>query len=622
MKKTAILLIAVMLFAAVFAACGDDPGEQQFVPKNPGTLPYGTEVKAPENPMPKYQPEITITVMGMDYSPEGDVASVYNGKAAGPKNQAFNDVAREKLGIKLEYLSSSSPAQYDTQLSLAINTGNIPDVFATSNPIVYELVRSYGFVTDLKDQFYNLNAEIQGMYLNNFYSSLESCMDEGSLYAFPTPANPYEFAKRIYIRKDWLDISGKTIPQTAEQLIDVAKAFKANAQAIAATQTGVNANQIIPIGIHKDLSYVDNYGPTGLFELFGAQVGAYFMGSDETLYAANTSSEMKTAVAAISQMYADGIIAPEFYNKTSATVATEVIQGKVGIIFGDWWVPEYPLGNSVSNANTPGADWVAVNLVGYGGKEALPIVKPIGISTYNVVSHACQHPEALPRLINLFYDMYYNDNAAEIYGERATQAGGFFHNWVPVKVWNGAASIEEHKRVNEVFEELYEAGYRVQNLAAALTETDLEQVSSHAVYGTIIDKLKTREKTLHFLKGYAYFQSKQFAIEVKDMTPAAKAGFGIYEEMIAFNGGYAYVTALTEGRANAKLNYFYGTATEAMQSKGEYVTTYLVTQFTDMIKNGFTEAKWNTFVENYDKNGGRLILNEVNGWYKAQVPLK
>jgi putative aldouronate transport system substrate-binding protein len=482
------------------------------------------------------------------------------------------------------------------------------------------MLRNGGLITDLADIFYDLNDELQQMYLEEYYSTLQTCMVEGSLYALPSPSNPYEFAKKIYIRKDWLALCGKEVPATYEQLIDVAKAFKTNAAAIAAVTSNVSESQIVPIGIHKDLAYVDNYGPTGLFELFGAQVGAYLPEGD-TLTAANTSANMKAGLAAVTQMYADGLIAREFYTKSSANIATDVIAGKVGIIFGDWWIPEYPLGMSVINAGTPTADWVGIDLVGPNGGTALPIVKPISVSTYNMVSKTTAHPEAVARLLNLFYDVYYNDDALRLYGDKSTAAGGFFHNWIPIKVWNSSASIQEHKRVMSVFDDLFEAGYRVPNLSVALTDANVAAVEQHAEYGEIFNRLKAREKALHFIKGYPYFQSQQFGVEVKNMTAVAKAGFGIFEEMIAYNGGYAYVAALSSGEKTAKYNMFYGTATKTMQSKGEYLNTMLVTYFSKVIVGEESISKWDGFVNDYNKNGGTKILQEVAAWYAGQPKL-
>ncbi len=625
MKKFKNIILAVLIAVFTVSASGCLGGEPEYKIIDPGELPHKMEVIAPVDPMPRYEKTVTINVLGMDYPAEDpDIPS-----NLGPKTQSFNDIALEKLNIKLNYISAVTPAQYETQLNLLINTGSIPDVFATSNPIVYELVRTSGYVTDLKDQFYNLNEDLQKLYLNDYYSSLQACMDEGSLYAFPAPANPYEYAKRIYIRKDWMKTVGKQVPTTTEELIALAKAFKNNASTIAATMSGVKATDIVPIGIHKDLSYVDNYGPTGLFELFGTQVGSYLQGTDGKLYASDTSNEMKTAVKVIADMYKDKLIDQNFYTYTSNKVASDVIAGKIGIVFGDWWVPEYPLGNSVINNRTPGADWIGIELVGYGGAKGAPIVKPITINNYNVISKTCQYPEALPRLINLFYDVYYNDNAIEIYGAKATPAGGFFHNWVPVKVWNTSASIQEHYRVLDVFDKLYKAGYvwetdiaesTTANKAAvdAEIQAQKEYLENDETFAPIFNRLKAREKNLHFTKGYLYFQGLKAGKRAGDMIPREKAGFGIYEEMIAPDGGYAYVAKLAEGKADAKYNCFYGTPTTSMQSKGEYITKELVSTFSKIIVGEKNMNDWDKFVSNYNKNGGTKILKEVNVWYASQ----
>jgi len=305
----------------------------------------------------------------------------------------------------------------------------------------------------------------------------------------------------------------------------------------------------------------------------------------------------------------------------------------------------------VESSAVKGADWTWVDLPSYNGSESLPIVDTMLISGYNMVSSKCQHPEAVAKLINLFYDIYYNDNAQDIYGKDVLPSNGFYYQFVPVKLWDGMASDMEYKRVNRVFNELYEGGLNERSLFTNglyedLTEAQIaaEEAAGNKIY-TIsannsggysvlkrdvvakieadadlkasFDSLRSREKTLHFADGYPYFVAYKQGIAAKDMTNEELKGWGIYHEMIDENGSYAYVVELSEGTKKAKYDEFYGTALSAMTDFGEYITSQTSVRFTKMISGESPLSDFAEFVKVYNNNGGDTIVGQVNAWYNA-----
>lgn len=101
------------------------------------------------------------------------------------------------------------------------------------------------------------------------------------------------------------------------------------------------------------------------------------------------------------------------------------------------------------------------------------------------------------------------------------------------------------------------------------------------------------------------------------MTVDQRAGWGIYHEMIDGNGGYAYVTELTEGKAAAKYNQFYGPPISTMVTYGDALNTEAAKVYTDIIRGEKPLSYWETFVSNYNKMGGDAILRQINNWYKV-----
>lgn len=620
-KIVSILLAAVS--AACVSACSCKPAQiiDDYVKVNPGVLP---EKNANEDysPLKKYDTTITVKVLGTDFTAIGEVPATYKGKPSGPANNAFNDAALQFLNIKIEYVSTISGERYADRLNTLMAAGDLPDVFRVTNATTYEVMKTSGLIADLGNTFYYLNDELQGMYNDKLYKhALESCMEEGKLYAFPNVQNPYERAQKLYIRKDWLDACGLAVPTTYEELVNAARAFKNNAAKLAEPE-GLAAKDIIPIGMTKEIAAVGNNTAAGFFNLFGAQPSA-FMQKDGALIDSNTSDEAKRALEELSKLYSEGLIAKEFYNYTDTKVSNDIIAGKVGIVSGMRHMASYPLQESVSNDATVSAEWVSIELPAVDGKAALPVADRVLIEDYNCVRRGYEHPEVLAKLSNLFYDMFYNDQAYATYGSLCEPSGGFFYSWVPAKLWYTPYTTESYKRVQNVFDELYEAGFRISDAKLAeMADKNFDRKAYYeeilqGEYGEIFKKLRVRERDNGFRYGYPYMQALKAGKTSAEMSVLEKKGYGIYEQAISATGGDGYVTELAEGKKQAKYNEFYGVQTPAQQNYGEYLDSSMKKFYLQVITGGASISGWNDFVADYNKNGGEAVLKQVNQWYKA-----
>ena len=568
------------------------------------------------------------------------------------KNQSFNEVALEKLNIKLNYIVSADSSIYEEKIRQLFIRGKAPDMFYITNPAMYTELKDGGNLADLTETFWHLNDDLQSNYLDHFQQLLPACMENSKLYALPTLSNTYESAQRLYIRKDWLDICGiSKLPTTMEEFYEVGKAFADNKDKIAAA-TGILENQVKPFTMNKQLTWAGSYSIEGFLNCYGTSVDAYFEGENGELYYSNTSQEMKNALAMLRKMYVEGILEKGFTNQSAEKIQGHIKAGFVGMVFGEWWMAKDVLDDCVNNVN--GADWVWVDLPTAEGVEAKPIVESVKISGYNVVSSTCKHPEAAAKLINLFYDMYYNDNATEIYEGRNLPSNKFFYQFVPIKLWDAVASIKEYERVQEVFNELVAlnfdpslyvpaAEYEKEGIVQTVTtledgdylinklvdENNADNVTYEIIHREVIaaieanalvkaqfDKLKSREKTLHFADGYPYFYAYAQGKRLKDMNAGEKQGWGIYHEMIDPTGGYAYVVELTNGLKEAKYDCFYGASLAIMKQNSETVTKRTDTMFTKIIIGQMTLDEFDSVYVAEIKPFQDPIMPEVNKWYK------
>ena len=648
--KKIILALLLVILPLVMAGCDDkdysyeavEVGQLQAPSVDRNSPAYREKYKTIE----RYDNTVTIDVAVVNYPLEAGVKP-----NTLPTNQTFNELALEYLNIKLNYVVMAKTSNYETDLNLYIADNGLPDMFYVTNSAMYTELANDGMLADLSDAFWYLNDELQENYLTHFPELLPTCMQESKLYALPNITNQYAAAQRLYIRQDWLDIVGMEAPKTMEEMYAVGEAFVKNKDKIAAA-TGIKANRVIPFGMTKDLTWSGSYSVEGFLNCYGTSMNAYFEGENGELYYSNTSPEMKEALTMLNKMYSAGILDKDYATASSDDVQANIKSGYVGMAFGEWWMAKDVLDDCIERVE--GSEWTWVELPAPAGRTAKPIVKTVNVDGYNLVSKDCKNPEAVARLINLFYDIYYSNDAQEKYGDRVLPSNGFYYQFVPIKLWDGIASIREYKRVQEVFDNLYEAGFRnlsqyvdpavynesgilqkvtsttkddylvsvdVENNVSYIINRDvIAAINANPVWKEEFDTLHRREKTLHFVDGYPYFVAYKDGKKLSEMCKGEKAGWGIYHEMVDPKGGYAYVVDLTEKRVEAKYNRFYGANLSAMTDKLPYITTQTGTLFAQMIVGELEIDKFESkYVEAvFNKNGGNDVMKQVNEWYKAK----
>lgn len=651
MNKFKRLFIACMLVALPLSLGSCYKPDFEYEPVNPGQLQAPSvdrsldEYRQKYATLGRYDEPVTLDIAVCQFELEADVK-----KGTTPENQTFNKIAKEVLNIDLNYVVVGNSTSYDTKLNLYLASGKVPDMFYTTNSAIYSQLLEDGLLADLSDSFWYLNDELQDNYLNYFKELLPTVMVDDKLYSFPTITNTYTSAQRLYVRQDWLDIVGMDMPTTMDEFVAVGQAFVDNRDKIAAAM-GLDKNQakrLIPFTMNKELTWSGSYSVEGFLNCFGTSINSYFEDEDGELYYSNTSSEMKNALSTLKDMYSRGILDAEFLSKSAEQIQANIKAGYVGMTFGEWWMAKDVLDECV--ANVKGANWVWGNLPSASGVEAKPVVKSVGVGGYNLVSSKCEHPEAAAKLINLFYDIYYSDDAQERYGDDVLPSNGFYYQFVPIKLWDGVSSLREYYRVQEVFDNLYAAGFNpadyvdkdLYSASTILQEVDnnlpgdyvvsvvdnkyniinrnvIEAINNNPTWKAEFNKLRNREKTLHFVDGYPYFVAYKNGVKLDNMSKAEKRGWGIYHEMVDPTGGYAYVVELTEGKQQAKYDCFYGASLSSMMEYLEYISTETNAMFTKMITG---EMNIKDFEKKYIKgvfedNGGETIIAQVNAWYES-----
>ena len=643
-KLTVLLFLTVLTLAGCYKPSFEYEAVQLGQLQGPSVDRNSEEYRKKYDTLGRYEETVKLDVAVCEFALEEGVK-----KGTTAKNQTFNKIAKDVLNIELNYVVIGNSTSYDQKLSLYLSSGKMPDMFYTTNSGLYSSLVEDGMLADLTESFWYLNDDLQENYLTYFPELLPTVMKDSNVYAFPTITNTYQSAQRLYIRQDWLDIVGMDAPTTMEEFVALGQAFIDHKNEIAAA-TGVPANRIIPFTMNKELTWSGSYSVEGFLNCFGTSINSYFTDANNNLYYSNTSQATKQAISPLRDMYSRGILDQQFLSSTAEDIASHIKSGYVGMAFGEWWMAKDVLDDCVNSDKVKNANWTWVDIPSAEGVDAKPIVKSVGVSGYNVVSKDCKHPEAAAKLINLFYDIYYSDDAQERYGSDVLPSNGFYYQFVPIKLWDGIASIREYKRVQEVFDNLYDLGfdpanfvdentYKTNGLYQEVSSTQNGDliVSVNDGKSTIVNRdvvaalnanpqwaeqfntLRTREKTLHFVDGYPYFVAYKRGVALKDMSKAEKRGWGIYHEMIDPTGGYAYVVELTEGTKQAKYDCFYGANLSAMLEYAEYIGSQTDIMFTKMITGQMSMDEFESaYVEGvFNKNGGPTIMEQVNEWYKS-----
>jgi len=559
------LLVIVCLILSVSACSSKDKDIDKDSKKSTATqtTTQATTQDDGENkydPLGKYDETVEVTAVGILYPVEAPVP-----ESTTPENQSFNKLAEQFLNIKIKYLWTVAPDQYSQKFNVSIASGDIPDLIYTTEPTQFQNLLESGLLADLTEAYNYLLPELKRMYEEDVPEVLNVAKLDGKLWALPMAANRYEAAQKIYIRKDWLDNLNLKVPTTYKELADIAVAFAKQ------DPDGNNKDDTIGLAIHKDILWGGSCGSLPFFEMFHAYPGSWIKGEDGKLHDTITSPEMKNALAALQDLYKRGAIDREFATKDVNKVIEELSAGLIGIAYGEWWTPSWPFNIPVEQI--PGADWVSIPNLSADDKPATPAVKRVMHNGFNAVSSKCEHPEAAVKLINLFYDCWYNPNYLEIYGDLVKPENGFFYNYVPQKLWDAMSSEKEFLRCNE------------------------------AIKTRDPSKLPTRDLA-NYNKAIAYLDNG-------DLT-----GWGIYNCMMADDGGYAYVVQMHKNN-NVVYDEFYGVATPAMVEKGDTLSRLATETFIRIIM-GNPISEFDEFVKEYNELGGLEIEKEVNDWYAQE----
>lgn len=563
-----ILLAALSLF--VISACsgqGKEPAGNQ--PQAAAKEEGGTA--APPDPLGKYPETVTVTEV-MGFNPPEDPRTP---KGITPEQNAYLKDLKEMLNIEVKYKWTVPSSQFSQKFSLALASGDLPDILELDGKN-FEKLKKQGMLADLTEAYNDYASPTLKKYMESDGGfAMKTYSQDGKQLGIPAFEDPFLSTQLLWIRKDWLDNLKLEPPKTMDELEMVAKAFVQQDP----DQNG--KNDTYGLVLQKNLFFW-GFDARGFFNGFGAYPS---MGDGQTAWIQDGSGklipgliqpEVKTALGKLQSWYKEGILDKEFALKDENKAVEDITAGKVGISYGEWWYPNWPLNLNVDK--DPNAKWIAIQIPGLDGPGKSLVPKIRGDKVY-AVNKKMKNPEAAIKMINFYIEMgnkeYLNQNQAQ---------KGYVYNWFSPRIYNPAQIETIYTEVNKALE-------------ANQTEITLDDEN----YKNVADVFKA---TKDYLAG--------------DTSNASKGvNWGQYFSRAAKDGGWGLTRQIKENQAFVN-HEFYGLPTATQVEKGAQLDKLMQETFTKIIM-GSSVDEFDKFVASWKSLGGDEITQEVNDWYSQQA---
>lgn len=533
-----------------------------------GTLGMAVAEDAKPDPLGKYEPAIEIHAaiysVGSARFPEGDSLD----------NNVFTRAYEEELGIKLvydwtaDYGGYSSDSPYHQKMNISIASGQIPEMFFVNSKQLKLLVEE-GQLADLtgvieeyaSDDFMDYLYGDDGM-------AVESATFQEGIYGIPLTSAGLFWEEALWVRTDWLENLGIAVPEemTVEDILEISRAFTEDDP----DQNG--KDDTFGFGLQKTFAGGMGNLP-GFLNMYGA-FDMYMRNDEGELYYGGVDDTVKRPLLKLQEMYAAGQIDPEFATKDLNLLAEDIVNGKIGLMYGAWWDPYWPFLDGVRRDEN--MTWKSYPVPSVDGGLAMNHTW-FPVQGYFVVSKDCANPEALIKLFNYYQSRwtleYYDPSYFEFTDTDGTVVTMAHHAFV---------------RTDSSDLQMLEA-FRAQS--EAMTTGDLSQILLPADKNNV--ELAIAYRDTGDLTGYAQYMT----INPDD---------GVWK---------VFDTYKTQGLNQPLI--VYENVTPTMELKGTMLGELKDEVYTKIIMGAPIE-EFDAFVAQWKELGGEQIIQELNEWDKER----
>ncbi len=337
----------------------------------------------------------------------GKMTSVNNSNM--PENDTYTDNAytryiKSVINVQNVDVFEANDSQYDTNVSMVISMGSLPDIMVVSSQDEVEQLVEAGLIEDLTESYNNcISDRIRKMYESYGDSLKDMVTYDGKIMALPE-TNITDGPNLVWLRKDWMDKLGLSEPHTIDDVVNIVKHFISEDPG----NNGVDASgkpNTVGLAVDTDVTGECGYSSEFLLDIIFACFGAYpkqwIMNDDGEIVYGSVTDEAKEALSYISSLYNQGVIDNDFLLRTSTNICELIENGLCGSFFGPWWAPNNPLANAVSR--NPDADWQPY-LIATDSDGTTSYHSQNPCYKYVVVRNGYEHPEIAAKMISVMFD--------------------------------------------------------------------------------------------------------------------------------------------------------------------------------------------------------------------------
>ena len=470
---------------------------------------------------------------------------------------------RDELGINVTYKWVADGSQAQEKLKLAMASGDLPDVITLEGAqrlVDFQQLAEADLladVTDLWEQYAApLTKEVVGADGQVIFDAVSY---DGRMMGIPGPSAGLDTFSYFWVRQDWLDNLGLAPPRTTAELMEMARAFTHD------DPDGNGEDDTFAMMLDKSLWYRSE----GFFWSFGAYPDTWLEAPGGGLTYGALQPEVKDALAALRAMHADGQLDPEWAVKDGAKANEAFARNAVGIAYGGHWI-SYDFLPGWENDDS--IDWSVYPQPGVDGTPPKGELE-LGMQRIYAVRKEYEHPEALLKAYNLYWEKLYGDTGDYEYWGNDEHMDGIW--WIgPFAAFHPWVNIPPYYDIQAVY-------------AGTKDPAELTGVS--------LDYYNNTENNPH--------PAQQWAWQEMFSDPATSP--------------FGHITRRVD-EGSLFIDNFVGAPTPTMTDRWGTLEELKITTFTRIIvgdldlDSGFAE-----FVEDWQKLGGDRITQEVSDWYRA-----
>ena len=327
----------------------------------------------------KFKEPVHLTYLSTDTASAGTNGAYEadNHDRKSPTENAWIDGYKEFLNIELERIIAEDGSALSARVNTGIASGDLPDIMRVDKNLFYVLSEN-GVVQDLSEAYDNYAHKDYLQQIEDSYPGFKNvCMYDGQMMGYALVGNRYNSTAIMWIRQDWLDAVGKTVPTTVDELVDVAQAF------VDAKLGGENTVGMEFYDIGDDI-----------IAAYGAVMGAWNPQADGTYVKGDVMPEMKDGLLKMQEIYKKGLIKSDF--AVAGTVDADISNGVCGILFSEPWRGVTCVQTNMNN--DPDAMWTPARVPSKDGNPT-KLYTNNGVSGYLCVSSKVENPEAVFMLV-------------------------------------------------------------------------------------------------------------------------------------------------------------------------------------------------------------------------------